>query len=363
MRTTEGPGLDSSSALAPRRNLRQAACAAGLDPSYWYPVEFDSALGREKVIGIRFQNTSVALYRDRHGNVRAIEDRCAHRLVKLSHGFVEGCNIRCVYHGWTYAPDGTLCNIEHESFGKPFPSVKLRTFPVQIRYELIWVFFGDPSLLKQRHLPDISELEAKRPWFCMPQVMVWKASPTMIVNNFMDSTHVSTLHNRQFWTRSLKIGAVTECHADSDRVFVRQNVEMDFGGLLRYTGPTLKTNKQDTCYEYPYLWATVGGAYKLWTLMLPLDERTTKVFLLSLCDGVKIPFTPWLAPRWTRRFLVPLALRYLVGPLLDADGWSAEIEQEGYEEHPGVSPVDPHPAPTLCYQLTIRKWEEHLAKD
>src|SRR3974377_1308566 len=71
------------------RSLRQAACSVGLDPSYWYPVEFDSALRREQVIAVRFQDTSVALFRSRDGEVHAVEDRCAHRGVKLSRGFVE----------------------------------------------------------------------------------------------------------------------------------------------------------------------------------------------------------------------------------------------------------------------------------
>lgn len=345
------------------RTLRQTACSVGLDPSYWYPVEFDSSLRRGQVTGARFQDTSVALFRNRAGEVHAIEDRCAHRGVKLSRGFVEGCNLRCVYHGWTYAPDGKLCKIDHELFGKTFPSVKLRTFPVEVRYGLIWVFFGDPKLSKQRHVPQIPELETKQPWICIPRACVWKAHPTMIVNNFIDSTHVATLHNRNFWTRSLKVGAVAQCKVDTDRVLVRQEVEIDKTGLLEYAGPFLKTNTEDACYDYPYLWATVGESFALWTLMLPLDRYTTKVFLLSLSDRVRIPFTPWLAPRWLQRFVIPLCSRFLVGPLLDDDGWSAELEQEGHAEYPSAPTIDPHPAIRPCYQLTVRKWQEHLARN
>jgi nitrite reductase/ring-hydroxylating ferredoxin subunit len=361
MRTTDGSGLALTRAA--QRNLRQAACSVGLDPSYWYPVELDSSLRREQVIGIKFQNTSVAVFRDRDGDVHAIEDRCAHRGVKLSHGFVEDCNIRCVYHGWTYSPDGKLCHIEHELFGKSFPSVRLRTFPVQVRYGLIWVFFGDRVLSNIRHVPDIPELESQRPWVCIRRMQVWKAHPTMIVNNFIDSTHVDTLHNRSFWTRALKIGAITGCVANSDRVLVTQKVEMDTTGLLRHAGPVLKTNIEHACYEYPYLWARVGEAYQLWTLMLPIDNQTTKVFQLSLCDRVRIPFTPWLAPHRLQRFITPFCARFLVDPLLDADAASAEMEQEGYEAGPGLAPVDPHPATNLCYQLTLRKWREHIAED
>jgi 4beta-methylsterol monooxygenase len=347
----------------PDRNLRQAACSVGLDPSYWYPVEFDSALRREQVFALRFQGASIALFRDRDGEPHAIEDRCAHRGVKLSQGFVDGCNLRCVYHGWTYAPDGRLCKIEHELFGKNFPSVKLKTFPVQVRYGLIWVFFGDPGLSKQRRIPEIPELDSEQPWICIPRVCVWKAHPTMIVNNFIDSTHVATLHNRNFWTRSLKIGPMTRCKVDPDRVLVSQEVEIDRTGLLEHAGPVLQTKTEDACYDYPYLWATVGKAFALWTFMLPLDRHTTKVFLLSLSDRVRIPFTPWFAPRWLQRFVIPFCARFLVAPLLDADGWSAELEQDGQDEHPGAPTIDPHPAIRPCYQLTVRKWEEHLARE
>lgn len=332
MRITDGSGLASTRAAQP--NLRQAACSVGLDPSYWYPVEFDSALRHEKVIGIRFQNTSVALFRDRDGEVHAIEDRCAHRGVKLSHGFVEDCNIRCVYHGWTYSPDGKLCDIQHDLFGRPFPSVRLRTFPVQVRYGLIWMFFGNMVLSKHRHVPEIPELEAERPWVCIRRSRVWKAHPTMIVNNFIDSTHVDTLHN--------------ECKASPDSVLISQEAEQD--------------NTRDACYEYPYLWATAGRAYKLWTFMLPLDNDTTKVFQLSLCDRIRIPYTPWLAPYWLHRFITPFYGRILVDPLLDAAATSTEMEQEGYDSWPDAASVDLHPATELCYQLTVRKWEEHLER-
>jgi hypothetical protein len=66
----DGPGL--AAVHTADRNLRQAACSVGLDPSYWYPVEFDSALRREQVTGVRFQDTSVALFRNRDGEVHAI---------------------------------------------------------------------------------------------------------------------------------------------------------------------------------------------------------------------------------------------------------------------------------------------------
>src|SRR3954468_6642273 len=125
--------------VIPNSTLRQRACEAGPDPAYWYAVEWDAALKPEKVIEVKLWDISAALFRTRNGSIHAVENRCAHRQVKLSHGTVDDCRLRCAYHGWTYGPDGRLVNIPHDIFGKPSPSVQLRTFPVAVRYGLIWV--------------------------------------------------------------------------------------------------------------------------------------------------------------------------------------------------------------------------------
>ena len=116
-------------------NLRQRACAAGMDPAYWYPVEWDKNLAAGKVQEVKFWGTSVALYRAEDGKVHAVENRCAHRQVKLSHGWVENCRIKCVYHGWTYGPDGKLDLVIGAAGGA--------TIPVQVAKALIgWIDWG-----------------------------------------------------------------------------------------------------------------------------------------------------------------------------------------------------------------------------
>jgi branched-subunit amino acid ABC-type transport system permease component len=44
----------------------------------------------------------VVLFRTRQGEMRALEDRCAHRLVRLSRGRVKDDKIECAYHGWQF---------------------------------------------------------------------------------------------------------------------------------------------------------------------------------------------------------------------------------------------------------------------
>ena len=76
------------------RNRRQKARAAGLHPDYWYAVEYDRAVRPGQVLETRFWNTSIAIYRGEDGGLRALENRCAHRQIKLSLGQVDGTTSR-----------------------------------------------------------------------------------------------------------------------------------------------------------------------------------------------------------------------------------------------------------------------------
>ena len=341
--------------------LRGQAWAAGLDPAYWYPVEYDRNIAPGQVIEVKSRHATLALFRGRDGRLAAIENHCAHRQVKLSAGRVEGCRLTCRYHGWSYDVDGRLVTVPHELFGNAFPAVRLRSYPVRVRYGLIWVFFGDARLSEERPLPRIPEIDGEAAW---PHVVIdftVRAHPTAIVNNIMDSTHVPSLH-RQFRTRTLIYGKVTNCEVKGDTVTVGHDIRLDRRGLLQFLLSSLRTGHQDACYEYPYLWVAVGNVYKLWNFMLPIDARTTRVFMMSCADRVKIPFTPFRAPTALLRPALGLAKRVLVKPLFEEDVWSFEAEQAGYESSERMRSLDLHPAIRPCYELTIRKWQEHLTR-
>lgn len=354
-RPTRPPSFDEAV------TLRQRAAAAGPDPAYWYPVAWDRDLKKGEVREVRFWKRAIALYRGQDGRVAAVEDRCAHRQVKLSSGLVDGCRLKCIYHGWSYGPDGRLEHIPHDAFGAGLPAVRVAFYPVVVRYGLIWVFFGDPALMAERPLPAVPEAEGPQPWVLAPVDFVWRCSAIMVANNVMDSTHVATLHNRRFKTRSLIYGPITRCEAQGDAVRVRHEVSLDPRGMLGVLGE-LDVPTQDMCYQYPHLWVTVGDVFKLWNFVLPIDENTTRIFMLPMARRTKIPFTPWHAPRALERLLVPVLTEYFVKPLFDEDGLSTALEQEGYNAHFDRPTIDPHPAPRLCYALAVRKWEEHLAR-
>ena len=113
-------------------------------------------------------------------------------------------------------------------------------------------------------------------------------------------------------------------------------------------------------FEYPYQWSNTGDRIKHWCFLLPIDERTTRVFFLFYFDALKFPFTPFRIPRAILLPFLRLANRFLIVPLLRQDGVVVEAEQEAFEALSGAPFIEPNPAVPMFQQLVVRRWQEHL---
>jgi phenylpropionate dioxygenase-like ring-hydroxylating dioxygenase large terminal subunit len=346
--------------FASASNRRQRVRAAGLHPDYWYAVEFDDALKPGQTKEVVFWKRSIALFRGQDGAVRAVENRCAHRQLKLTGGLVEGCHLVCNYHGWAYDGGGRLVAIPHDLCGKEMPKIRIASFPVQVRYGLIWIFPGEPDVAKVRGIPDIPELEGRAAWACAPLSFTWRAHHSMIIDNVSDFMH-AYLHRKY---KPFEDAKLTRYERVGDKVFVSYVTKIGRG---RITGAMvdrkrIDTNAMDLCYEYPYQWSNTGNGIKHWCFVLPIDERTTRVFFLFYFKSLTLPFLPLAIPRRLMPLVLRVANKTHIAPLLSQDGTAVEAEQRGYEEHFDAPIAEINPAVSLFQQLTIAKWEEHLAQ-
>lgn len=338
-------------------NLRQKARAAGLDPNYWYPVEIDRNLRNGQVVEIVFWKRSIALFRGEDGGVRAIENRCVHRQLKLSEGQVDGCNLTCLYHGWSYDGDGRVVAIPHDLFGRDMPKFRVPSYPVQVRYGLIWIFPGDPARAAERRIPDIPELEGAHAWPCEPIVFAWRAHHSMIIDNVSDFTH-QHLHRRYNPFRNARMQGF---QTTEDEVVLDYEAEIGRGRLSQrfVDRKRIDTNHITLGYRYPHQWSNTGDAIKHWLFVLPVDERHTRAFFLFCFKSLKIPFVPVAIPAPVMRLVLRLANRWLIRPLLSQDGAAVEAEQEGYDRHWDAQLAELNPVVRAFQTLTVRKWQDY----
>jgi 4beta-methylsterol monooxygenase len=344
------------------KNKRQKARAAGLDPNHWYAVEQDHALGRGSVVAVQFWGAQVAVYRDDRGIVHAIEDRCAHRQLPLSKGVVKGDRLVCCYHGWEYDPEGKLACVPHDLFGHKLPACRLRTYPVRVRYGLLWVFFGDEERAATTPMPEIAELEGPRPWACVPVDFTWRAHHSMIIDNVSDFTHAFLHQKYQPFSNDSKL---TRLEPSDDRVSLSYDTRVGQGKIsgLFVDRKRVDTSSMELAYEYPYQWSNIDDQIKHWLFVLPIDERTTRTFFLFYFKEFKVPFLPLHIPKRLMRPFLKVSNKLLIEPLLRQDLYAVEAEQAGWEKHYEEPIAELSPAVQAFQTLTIKKWEQHLARD
>lgn len=72
----------------------------------WFPLALSASIEAGTSAGAVLEGNEIVVWRDTAGAAHAWEDRCPHRGMKLSFGFVRGDHIACLYHGWEYDAGG-----------------------------------------------------------------------------------------------------------------------------------------------------------------------------------------------------------------------------------------------------------------
>ncbi len=331
-----------------------------MDPDYWYAVEEVHRVKPGTVIEVIFWKRSIALFRGTDGTFHAVENRCAHRQIKLSLGDVQGCRLVCAYHGWQYGGDGKRVADHQNRLKANFEELSVRAYPVQVRYNLIWLFPGDPEQASLRQIPDIPELEGSMRWACVPLNFTWSAHHSMVIDNVSDFTHAH-LH-RQY--RPFENATLTRCETIDSNVHLSYDVQVGRGRIsgLFVDHSRLNTNHMDLCFQYPYQWSNTDDEIKHWLFVLPIDERTTRVFFLFYFRSLKIPLLPIRIPRFAMTTVLKISNRLLIEPLLTQDRLAVEAEQQGYEQHWDAPPIEFNPVVRAFQKVTVRNWQAYLTR-
>lgn len=342
------------------RNRRQRTRACGLDPDYWYVVAASDALQPGDIKEIVFWRRSIAVYRGQDGVARALENRCAHRQLKLTAGEVQGDTLICQYHGWGYDGAGRCVHIPHELFGRKQPDIRVTSFPVRERYGFVWIFPGDPEVAKRKPLPELPELEGPDAWSVSPCEYVWKAHHSMALDNVSDYTH-GWLHRK--W-QPFKEPKLLDYETVGDSVVLHYDAKIGDGPIMRWfvDRKRLASNKIRLEYDYPYHRSDTDGEIKHFMCAIPMDERTTRVFFILYYKQFRIPGTQLRIPKFLMKPVLRPMTRIIVDPIFQEDAEALELEQEAWEKHWDAPLAELNPIVKAFQELTIRKWREYLER-
>nr|DAD27516.1 TPA_asm: hypothetical protein HUJ06_028984 [Nelumbo nucifera] len=216
----------------------------------WYPLYLTRNIPDDAPLGLTVFDKQLVLYKDGSGVLRCYEDRCPHRLAKLSEGQLIDGKLECLYHGWQFEGDGKCVKIPQLPAGARIPqSACLKTYEVRDSQGVVWAWMSD------KNPPD----PAKLPWFehyarpGFQDVSTTHELPydhSILLENLMDPAHIPISHDRTDWTAKREdaqplLFKVTE---RSDRGFAGQwGKERDQGtpNFLQFSAPCVLQNNRE----------------------------------------------------------------------------------------------------------------------
>jgi phthalate 4,5-dioxygenase oxygenase subunit len=162
--------------------------------SYWLPfsripaLEAGAAPTRVRLLGLDY-----VAFRAPDGRILFMDERCPHRGASMALARVEGCALRCIFHGWLVDVSGKVVEVPTEGDRSALVAerVPVHHYPTVETGGLIWTYLGQGE---PPAFPDFS-------WLGLPDEnlwitrSVWPCSWLQGLEASLDTAHVGHLHS------------------------------------------------------------------------------------------------------------------------------------------------------------------------
>jgi len=167
----------------------------------WYIVAENKKL-RHSPLAVTLLDMPLVIFRDQHGKVGALLNRCPHRNVPLSLGAVKGEHLQCRYHGWEFDRTGACQFVPALMNESRSPGRRVAAFPTAEQDGFIWVYAT----------PDVEPASEpfRFPWLneknytSVRQEVQAAASIHAVAENALDVPHTAYLHGGLFRSAKTK---------------------------------------------------------------------------------------------------------------------------------------------------------------
>lgn len=223
-------------------------CRTGADTAmgqamrrYWIPVlqaqDLPEPGGEPKPIEILGEQ--LVAWRDAKGRPGLFSESCLHRGAGMSLARAEPEGLRCIYHGWKFAVDGTVLEVPNVADPKFKDRLRGRVYPVREAGGLLWAYLGPRD--KEPAFPDypfMRQDDSHRLHACP----VVNANYVQVLEGLVDSSHLTVLH-----------GSALAKANGSDLDFAAKTSHMQFDA-----SPALEADETDFGFHYVAM-RSVGG--------------------------------------------------------------------------------------------------------
>ncbi|MFA7601555.1 MAG: Rieske 2Fe-2S domain-containing protein [Novosphingobium sp.] len=170
-----------------------APMARMLRENYWMPFARSESLAPGGAPQrVRLLGHDLVAFRGEDGTPGLMDEHCPHRRASMALARVEGCSLRCLYHGWRLDAEGRVVEVPSEGArSELFASrVKVDRRLVREGGGLLWAFLGQDEPPELPPLPFMSVPAEGRWWARMTVACNWLQG----FEGALDSVHLNWLH-------------------------------------------------------------------------------------------------------------------------------------------------------------------------
>src|SRR5271154_4411782 len=292
----------SSETGSPASRLQQDLIAGSYVRNAWYAAAWSDSLAETQLLARPIMGEPIVLYRKADGGVAAIEDPRAPRFAPLSMGkVVNGDRVQCPYHGLEYDGTGACVRNPHGAKNIP-PRARVKSYPVIEKHKAVWVWMGDQPADESK-IPDFGVLDN------VPELhttkrdsIVIKANYQLIIDNLLDLSHTSYLHEGILGNADTVESDIT-AEMDGDDVVVGRHAtnsappgmfaqfwpshppRVDKFTKMRWMAPSTMRLLTGICKMGTD--PETGTGYHAIHLLTPENERSTHYFFTAVRWGVQ----------------------------------------------------------------------------
>lgn len=195
-------------------------------PGHWYIACRSRDLKRKPLVR-QLGGLPTVLFRNAQGQAGALLDRCPHRQIPLSQGWVQQGALTCRYHGWQFAIDGNCTAIPGRCEGPPKTAHRASAWQVCEQQGFVWVCAGEPGA-QPYVFPGLGDHTFGH--------FIWEvevpASLLCLAENFLDGMHTHYVHAGLIRTPRKRQRMQVEVERGADGVEARYLNESTLSGLI-----------------------------------------------------------------------------------------------------------------------------------
>jgi nitrite reductase/ring-hydroxylating ferredoxin subunit len=321
-------------------------------PFGWFAVGYPEDFPTSEPRAIYYFDRHLVAWRDEAEVLHVQDAFCPHLGAHLGHGgTVEGCEIKCPFHGWRFDADGVNTDIPYSE--RTNKKGSLLTYPVLERNGISFVWYHpDPEVGPMWDVPELPEFNGDPDWSAEIRTAHTIDAPWQeMAENGVDSAHFRYVHNTAEVPEmeSYETGfpgtqmrssqkfptprGVMEGRIDSEQVGPGIAI-VRFSGIVETLSLAVTTSiRRDQCItRFNFRFKTMG------------DETTTRNVGQAFVNEVDKQFLED-KPIWEHKaHLVRPALAAEDGPFMKFRKWAAQFYAEGISDDRTVFPPPWDPA-------------------